>query len=121
MARFRLYQNGIFGHRYKGYYVTREKAEGSPKTYGVADGEGNPIEDGFLSYWDAEWHIDKLTASDRMRELIEKLYGEDVHTLNKFFLELIEKQDREGLEPGEQDMLLWVQKIRSRKADGKPL
>ena len=44
MARFRQYKNGIFGHRYKGLYITRNNSNRwkNGKLYSIIDENGNP-------------------------------------------------------------------------------
>ncbi len=42
MARFRQYKNGIFGHRYKGLYITRNNSNRwkNGKLYSIIDENG---------------------------------------------------------------------------------
>lgn len=121
MARFRTYKNGLFAHRYKGYYVTRQDASDEKKrTYSVVNADKEIIEENFSDYWDAEWAIDKMTASPELTIILKQLYGEEIFMLSKFFLELMEKDNSNGLDPDEQELYEWVRKIRARKADGKP-
>ena len=121
MARFRTYKNGLFAHRYKGYYVTRQDANDEKKrTYSVVNANKEIIEENFSDYWDAEWAIDKMTASPELTIILKQLYGEEIFMLSKFFLDLMEKDNSNGLDPDEQALYEWVRKIRARKADGKP-
>ncbi len=121
MARFRTYKNGLYAHRYKGYYITRQDAtETKKRTYSVVDPEKNVVEDGLSDYWDAEWEIDKMTASPDLTRFLKELYGEEVFMLSRFFLDLMQKENDEGLSPEEQAFFGWVKKIRDRKSDGKP-
>ena len=47
MAKFRQYKNGIFGHRYKQYYILRNNANKFKrgKLYRVVDKDGNEVID----------------------------------------------------------------------------
>lgn len=127
MGRFRTYKNGIYGHRYKDLYVVRtvnpEKdkngKEHQKKGYYVINAEKEKLTDKFDNYWDAEWEIDKITASQDMKEFLQNLYNEDFFTINRFFLQLMEKEEKNEMNENEAEFFYWVKKIRERKAKGK--
>lgn len=120
MARYRTYKNGIHGHRYKGFYVVKSEEGKGSKNYSIVDDERNVIKADLKDYWDCEWEIDKMTSPPDLLELLQSLYNEELYMLSRFFVELMEKENREGLTRDEQEFFSWVKKIRARKADGKP-
>ena len=128
MAKMRTYKNGIFGRQYKGYFIVRnEKTMELPdgrskkeKTFSVIDKEKNLIKDGFSDMWDAEWEIDKLTASPGKMKLLKKLYNEEIYVLTKYFSDLIDKEMDGKITEPEAECLKWIEKIRMRKVDEKP-
>lgn len=119
MARYRLYKNGIFGHRYKGYYIVKDES-GDKKVFSILGADKTVLEDGIADYLDAEWEIDKITSSPEMLKILQDLYGEEIYMLSKFFAELMEKDNREGLDQDEREFYEWVKKIRKRKSENKP-
>ncbi len=119
MARFRTYKNGITGHRYKGYYVIRRVIE-DKKSFAVVNENQEQLSEEYPSYWDCEWFIDKMTASSELQELLLSLYQEDIYTLSQFMMNLMHKDETEGINIDEKVFLEWVKKIRTRKADNKP-
>ena len=116
MARFRTYKNGIYGHRYKQYYIIKN----DKKDFTIIDEGKNVVETGFENFWDCQWHIDKIVASPNLQQLMKSLYDEDIYTLSRFYVDLTEKSNKEGLNEQESELLYWVTKIRNRKADDKP-
>ena len=118
MARFRTYKNGIFGHRYKEYYITRSIDSGI-KNYSVIDAAQTPISGPFKSYWDCEWDIDKRTASPELQSILKSLYDEDFSALSKMYALLLSKQSSNTISREESEFFEWVKKVRSRRADGK--
>ena len=120
MAKYRMYKNGIYGHRYKGYFIIREIDEkNGKKTFSVVDEKSNVIRNNLKDFWDSEWEIDKLTASDAQRKAIRALYSENVSVLSRFFLDLMDKENSTGLSVEEQEFYTWVQKVRRRKAEDR--
>lgn len=119
MARYRLYKNGIFGHRYKGYYIVKDDS-GVKKTFSILGSDRTVLADNISDYYDAEWEIDKITASPDMLKILQDLYGEEIYVLSKFFGEMMEKDNTEGLTQDEKEFYEWVKKIRARKASNKP-
>ncbi len=119
MAKFRMYKNGLFGHRYKKYYITRNESENGDKIYAVLDSEKNVVRDGLLNYWDAEWEIDKETATPELLNTLKELYQEELYVLGDMLTQLMEKENSIGLDPDEKELYAWVKKIRSRKAENK--
>ena len=119
MARYRQYKNGIFGHRYKGYYIVKKESDG-PKSFSILGEDKTVLEENLPNYDDAEWKIDKITASPEMLTIIQDLYNEEIYMLSKFFAELMKKDNSEGLTKDEKDFYEWVKKIRTRKAANRP-
>ena len=117
MARYRLYKNGIFGHRYKGYFIVKDEKQ---EKFSILSSDQTVLEDDLDDYYDAEWEIDKITASPEMLKILQDLYGEEIYMLSKFFAEMMEKDNAEGLTKDEKDFYEWVKKIRARKAANKP-
>lgn len=115
MARYRLYKNGIYGHRYKGYYIVKDG-----KKFSILGTDKTVLEDDLKDYYDAEWEIDKITASPEMLKILQELYSEEIYMLSKFFDEMMKKDNAEGLTKSESDFYVWVKKIRARKAENKP-
>ncbi len=117
MARYRQYKNGVYGHRYKGYYIVKKDGK---KNFDVLNEDAETVCDDLQSYWDCVWEIDKLTAGKSELKIVKKLYGEDLFRLNEFFLELMEKESSpDGITPEERVTFEWIKKVRTRKADGK--
>lgn len=117
MARYRLYKNGIFGHRYKGYFIVKDEKQ---EKFSILSSDKTVLEDELDDYYDAEWEIDKITASPEMLKILQDLYDEEIFMLSKFFAEMMEKDNAEGLTKDEKDFYEWVKKIRARKAANKP-
>ena len=118
MARFRQYKNGIFGHRYKDLYVIRTGDSIKDYRYSIIDEDRNLIKSNMMSYWDAEWEIDKLQTPPQEMQVVRKLYAEDIPTLNRFFVQLTERKHEEALSIEENELLDWIVKIRRRKTAG---
>lgn len=114
MAKYRLYKNGIYGHRYKGYFIVKDGDK-----FSILGNDKTVLEDGLKDYSDAEWEIDKITSSPEMLKILQELYGEEIYMLSKFFEELMRKDNDEGLTQNESDFYAWVKKIRARKAANK--
>lgn len=119
MARYRLYKNGIFGHRYKGYFIIKDETE-EGKKFSILGADKIVLKEDISDYADAEWEIDKVTASPKVLQIIQDLYSEEIYMLSKFFAELMEKDNGDGLTSEEKDFYAWVKKIRRRKAANKP-
>ena len=82
--------------------------------------EKNIITEDLSDVWDAEWEIDKLTASPEKMKLLKKLYNKEIYVLTKYFSELIDKEINGKITEPEAECLKWVEKIRMRKVDEKP-
>ena len=119
MARYRMYKNGIYGHRYKGYFIVKSESDGK-KSFSILGSDKTVLEDNLSDYYDAEWEIDKITASPEMIKILQDLYSEEIYMLSIFFSEMMKKDNTEGLTQDEKDFYEWVKKIRTRKAAHKP-
>lgn len=116
MARYRMYKNGIYGHRYKGYYIV--KADNG--LFDVIDGERVALASGLPAYDDGEWEIDKATASEADLKVMDALYRMEIYQLSSLFVDLMQKSGRGRLSDKDQLLYNWVEKVRKRKAEGKP-
>lgn len=116
MARFRLYKNGVYGSRYRGYYIAPSgKSAGH---YSVLSPTLEPVYDEITGFSECRWEIDKLTASDAELRLVRRLYDTDISQLTKMMIELFEKGEAKGLD--ESTLESWIEKVRSRKARNLP-
>ena len=116
MAKYRTYRNGIFGHRYKGFYIIRGKEKGF---FQIWKDDKSVYRDRVYDYDDCEWIIDKATASKEEMLTIKKLYGMEIYQLSSLFVELMQKKEHEGLETKSKDLYKWVEKVRKRKAEDR--
>lgn len=122
MGKYRTYRNGIYARRYKNYYIVPNSQETKRKyIFTIMDPDLNEIVSGVTDYNDAEWEIDKLTASPKIMNIIRKLYDEDVYKLSGYFVSLMKKREEKGLDDNEEEFFDLVTKVRDRKAGGKPL
>lgn len=122
MAKFRIYKNGIEGHRYKGYYITRNnnsKVRGS-KLYGIVDDEKNIILQNEPLYINCEWEIDKMTASDNVMELYKALYDKEIYELQRMIIHYSTLEEEGTINELEMQMYEIVEKIRDRKVKKLP-
>lgn len=112
MAKYRTYKNGIFGHRYKGYYIIRGESKGLFK---ILDEAGHVIFDSMLDFDDCTWQIDKMTAPADQIKMMKELYFKDLFFLNSLFIELMMKKEQGNLDEKSEILYCWVDKIRDRK------
>ena len=119
MAQYRKYKNGIYGHRYKGNYIVKDESSGK-KIFSILNPDKEVLADNIENYYDAEWEIDKMTETQEKLKILQDLYNEEIYMLSKFLVELMEKDNKEGLNPDEKEFYEWVKKIRKRKAENRP-
>lgn len=121
MAKFRTYKNGIFGHRYKGYYILRNNANQfrKGKLYRVIDEEQNLIMDDTEDYFDCEWYIDKLKASDEEMKIYKTLYACEIPQLHRLCASYSIKTEENTITKEENILYLMTLKIRDRKIADK--
>lgn len=112
MGRYRTYKNGITGHKYKGYYIIQGKKKG---LFQIWNEDKSVFQDNILDYDECEWIIDKATATESDRKLMELLYEKEIYQLSILFIELMQKKENEGLDPEDMDLYKWTEKIRKRK------
>ncbi len=121
MSKYRKYKNGIYGIRYNGYYIIPE-GEGRKKTgYHVIDSSQNIIFDTQKSIEDCRWLIDISLATKEEKDLIKKLYALEIIDLSILYTQLLERKKERPLNPKELMMEKWLDPVRGRKADEKPL
>ena len=117
MARDRTYKNGVFGHRYKGYYIIRGESKGK---FAIWNEDKSIYKDNIFDYDECEWVIDKSTVDPEEMELIKELYKKEIYELSGLFVELMQKRERDGtLDAENQKLYRWVEKIRKRKAEDR--
>ena len=116
MARYRTYKNGITGHRYNGYYIIKGETKGK---FAILNEDKTVFQNNILDFEECEWIIDKETASEEEMNMIKRLYEKEIYQLSTLFVELMQKKEREGLEPKSANLYKWVEKVRKRKADDR--
>lgn len=120
MAKFRTYKNGIYGSKYKGYYIVKDTLS-SDKNFSIIKSDRELISSEIQNMKDCEWFIDKLVASEEEMKVIKELYEKEIFELSGIMLLLIQKKDNGKIEKYEEIMLSWIEKIRQRKAEDKQL
>lgn len=114
MARYRTYKNGIFGHRYKGFYIIRGKGKGK---FEIWNEDKSVFQDSIYDYEECEWIIDKVTADESTMLMLRQLYDMEIYKLSELFVELMQKRGIEGkLEPKYEKLYDLTEKVRWRKA-----
>ena len=109
-----MYKNGIFGHRYKGYYIIKGESKGK---FAIWNEEKTVFRENILDYDDCEWIIDKETADLSTQVMIKMLYGKEIYELSEAFVKIMQKSWETPLTEEEKNLYKWVEKIRARKAD----
>ena len=113
MARYRLYKNGIMGHRYKNLYIIKVDKD----HFRVVDESNNLVFDKISDYDECEWLIDKHVATEKENELMRYLYGKEIYQLSSLYVNLMNQKNAEGLDEENESLFAWVEKIRRRKAE----
>lgn len=116
MARYRTYKNGITGHRYKGYYIIKGEEKGK---FSIWKDNGIVLKDNIYDYEECEWIIDKITANKEDIKIITSLYEKEIYQLSSLFVGLMQKKETEGLDPKNEALYKWVEKVRRRKAEDR--
>ena len=107
MARYRTYKNGIYGHRYKDYYIIK----GEKHHFSILDKNGNVYQEKVFDFDECEWIIDKATASENDLIMIQLLYQKEIYQLSALFVELMQKKQRDKFNPEEESLYKWVEKV----------
>lgn len=117
MAKFRQYKNGIFGHKYKKYYILRNNANQykKGKLYTIIDENGNIIVQDNPDYDDCEWFIDKMVATDEEMTLYKTLYECDIAKLHRMAAKFSQKSEEGTIEKDEKKLYEIIRKIMGRK------
>lgn len=117
MAKFRQYQNGIFGHRYKKHYILRNNANKfkKGKLYTVIDEKRNVLMQDNPDYDECEWFIDKLVAMPEEMELYRKLYDCEIAQLHRMAAKYSQKSEDGTITKDEKSLYGLVRKIMDRK------
>lgn len=116
MARYRTYKNGITGHKYNGYYIIKGENKGE---FEIWNEDKTVFRDKIYDYDECEWIIDKETVNSEEMNMIKQLYQKEIYQLSALFVELMQKKNREGLEPRSETLYKWVEKVRRRKAEDR--
>ena len=110
-----MFKNGIYGMRYKGYYI--QKGEG--KSFSIFDEDAQPLNETFDNTDDCQWYIDKKTASAEELAMMQRLYSKEIYDLSVAMVRFMEKKNSCGLNLDEEQVYMYVEKIRKRKAENK--
>lgn len=116
MARYRMYKNGIEGHRYQGYYIIRGDSKG---TFQIWNEDRSVYKDNLYDYDECEWIIDKDTATEEELSMMKQLYEMELYQLSALFVELMKKKETEKLEQKSAALYKLVGKVRKRKAEDR--
>ena len=117
MSRYRKYKNGIYGARYKKYYIVPDGEPKKKKVFSIQDADLAVVRTDIDSFADCVWTIDLLAADKNEMETIRKLYTLDLPDLSEMMMQLRNKEG--GLTKKEEYLLELVEKVRERKAAGK--
>lgn len=122
MAKFRTYKNGIFGHKYKGYYILRNNANQSrkDKLYWIVDEDGNIVYEKNPEYSECEWYLDKLTATKEEMDVYSTLYECDIPQLHRMCSAYSIKTEEKTITKEEKKLYKIILKIRDRKIADLP-
>ena len=113
MARYRMYKNGIFGHRYQKYYIVKN----DDKHFTILNDKGGVYKTNMTSFTECEWEIDKVTASAEDKAIMNELYQKEVYQLSAIIVDLMQKKEEGPLNKKDASVFRWTEKIRSRKVN----
>lgn len=116
MATYRTYKNGIYGRRYKGYYIEKH----NDKDYSLIDKDKNVIKEHFSDPYDCEWEVEKILASRIDLKAMKGYYDLEIYQINMVLGELTDMQNVIRLSKYEEWLKEILYMIRSRKAADKP-
>lgn len=108
--RFRQYNNGVYGYKYKNYYVIPVDND----KYQVIDDKFYLIFDNLDTREDAVWEIEKKTSNEKEKELLKFLYDKSIPDLTSLMMEYYGKKEKESKYIYTMTMI-----IRNRKDEGK--
>jgi hypothetical protein len=118
MAKYRLYKNGIYGHRYRDFYIV---PCGEDDTLRILTDAGEPFALGLHDLEDCEWFIDLVRSDSKIRDSFEKAYTLDIGQLNCAIAHLTAKKLENGFLPAaDEDALTRLLEMKRRKAKNKP-
>ena len=121
MARYKQYENGIFGRKYKGLYIVKDSPEKRKSTFSVYQEDKTPLYNSLEDYHEAEWAIDLKTASESEIALIKELEKQEIFELNGEVAKYAEIAEIEKLTKEQKVNAMWVEKVRNRKSEGKEI
>ncbi len=107
---YKTYKNGVYGLKYKKYYIIPTE-DGrcqiiNDKAYIIVEAIENRKE--------AVWEIEKRTASEQEKKVLEFLYKKTIPELTTLMMEYYGKN-----EPDEKYIYKMAEFIRDRKDEGK--
>ena len=111
MATYRKYKNGIYGRKYKGFYI--EKREDG---FAIISDDGIEASEKIPDYNEAEWIVDRFTMTDEERVMVQLLYSKEIYEINAILAELM---DQKSMDERDKELYNWCVKVRKRKAERK--
>ncbi len=120
MATYRTYKNGIYGKKYKKYYIVPSIGSDN-KYWNIVDEKQSILLDHLSTLYDAIWECDKLCATEDEMRAIHLLYQQNIPALTDLISSMETENHVNGLSANEQMMLDFARKIRDRKTEGKRL
>lgn len=118
MGAYRKYKNGVYGIRYKGYYISRVAA----KKFDILDEELTPVMTGIVSEDECRWNIYKLASDEKVIKSMKVLYEKSFPYLDELTTQLLFRKTDAGGKLSDDDKELWniLVMIKRRKKAGKP-
>ena len=121
MARYKQYENGIFGHKYKGYYIVKDNPDARRSTFSVMRDDSSVALKGLPDFHEADWSIDIKTATEEEISLVRELEKKPIYELNGEVVRYAELAEVGTLTKEQKKTAAWVEKIRNRKSENKPI
>lgn len=114
MAKYRTYKNGIYGHKYKGYYIIKDDPKDRKSTFSVVNEKKEVVAKDYQDFHEAEWKIDRMTLSGEERTYVESLCKLELYELSRAMSDYL--GDDRVLTKEEEQKSGWIEKIRRRKS-----
>lgn len=118
MGAYRQYKNGVYGIRYRGYYISRVEA----KNFDILENDLTPVMTGVASEEECRWNIYKLTADEKVIKSMKVLYAKSFPYLDELTTQLLFRKTDAGGKLSDKDKELWdiLVMIKRRRKAGKP-
>ncbi len=120
MASYRLYKNGLYAKKYKGYFIVPPK-DNTKKVWTVMDLDKVVVIENIPSLYDAFWEVDKLAADEEELLAMYQLYQKTLQELEILMAELTFEKTHNGLSEAEVKVMDYAAKILDRKRNGKEM